>query len=379
MRMSKQSSQRGLTLIELMVGVLIGMLTSVIVFHAFSLNERQKRVTTGTADAQTNGALGLFMLERDLRMAGFGLEAGFLANNCNVTYSYYDNGSGSPGPLPGMSAAAPLVITDGGAGSDQIAVVYYADPADNNFSIPSSIDLESAMPQPSSELKVVSTGGCKEGDLAIITERPERRPGNCMLMQVTHVATSSRQIQHNPGGAGTADKPVYNPHNPYVVANDWPAFAARDVVSCGISKIFQRTYRVSASYQLESQDSSSAAAVSLAPQIVSLQAQYGISDAPISNKVTAWVEPTGTWAAATLTQDLGKRIKAVRVAVVARNSEYEKPEPGQACATTTQAMLDQWSDWAEFASIKTLPDWACYRYKAFETVIPLRNVLWAAF
>ena len=80
-----------------------------------------------------------------------------------------------------------------------------------------------------------------------------------------------------------------------------------------------------------------------------------------------------------LRAEVGKRIKAVRVAVVARNSEYEKPEPGQACATTTQAMLDQWSDWAEFASIKTLPDWACYRYKAFETVIPLRNVLWAAF
>lgn len=371
--MSKQSSQRGLTLIELMVGVLIGMLTTVIVFHAFSLNERQKRVTTGTADAQTNGALGLFMLERDLRMAGFGLEANVLAE-CNVTYSYYDNGSGSPGPLPGMSAVAPLVITDGGAGSDQIAVVYYADPADNNFSIPSYATLIKNMPQPSAELDVSSTDGCIEGGLAIV-----QQAGNCMVMEVTQVQDSSKKVQHNPGGKGAADKPVYNPNNPYLVANDWPAFTKDATIRCGLSKIFQRTYRVNAAYQLESQDSSSAAATSLAPQIVSLQAQYGISDAPISNKVTAWVEPTGTWAAATLTQDLGKRIKAVRVAVVARNSEYEKPEPGQACATTTQAMLDQWSDWAEFASIKTLPDWACYRYKAFETVIPLRNVLWAEF
>ncbi|WP_371323641.1 PilW family protein [Dechloromonas sp. ZY10] len=371
--MSNLSSQRGLTLIELMVGVLIGMLTTVIVFHAFSLNERQKRVTTGTADAQTNGALGLFMLERDLRMAGFGLETDFSAK-CNVTYSYYDNGSGAAGPLPGMSAVAPLVITDGGAGSDQIAVVYYADPADNNFSIPSYTTLRSTMPQPSAELNVSSTDGCKEGALAIV-----QQAGNCMVMEITQVQDSALKIQHNPGGAGTAGDPVYNPNNPYIVANAWPAFAKDAVVRCGFSAPLQRTYRISAAYQLESQDSGSAAAISLAPQIVSLQAQYGISDTAASNKVTAWVDPTGAWAAATLTRALGSRIKAVRVAVVARNSEYEKPEPGQACATTTQAMLDQWSDWAEFASIKTLPDWACYRYKAFETVIPLRNVLWAAF
>jgi len=63
--------------------------------------------------------------------------------------------------------------------------------------------------------------------------------------------------------------------------------------------------------------------------------------------------------------------------VVAQSSEYEKPNPGEACSTTTSDMVDAWSSWADFSSVKTLPDWQCYRYKAFETVIPLRNVIWA--
>lgn len=370
--MSNKGSQQGLSLIEMLIGVLIGMITTVVVFQAFSLNERQKRVTTGAADAQTNGALALFSLERDVRMAGFGLETDFAAK-CNTTYSYFDNGGGAAGPIPGMDAVAPLIITDGGGSSDQIAIVYFADPADSNFSMPSYTTLRSTMPQPSAELNVSNTDGCKENSLAIV-----QQAGNCMVMEVTQVQDSALKVQHNPGGAGTAAKPVYNPKNPYMVDNNWPAFAKDAVVRCGFSRPTQRTYRLNASRALEVADTG-AAALSLAPEIVSLQAQYGISDTANSNKVTAWSDATGAWAAPALTRELGKRIKAARVAVVARSSEYEKPQPGQGCATTTQAMLDAWSDWADFSSVKALPDWQCYRYKAFETVIPLRNMLWAAF
>lgn len=358
----------------MLIGVLIGMITTVVVFQAFSLNERQKRVTTGAADAQTNGALALFSLERDVRMAGFGLETDFAAK-CNTTYSYFDNGGGAAGPIPGMDAVAPLIITDGGGNSDQIAIVYFADPADSSFLMPSYTELsEKLSSPPSSPLSVSRVGGCRskvKNDLAIVQEA-----GNCMVMQITDVDVNTKTIQHVSGSVGTVAAPKYNPDDNYM--KNWPGFNPRASVRCGVYPPLLRTYRVNPSRVLEAMDGNGSA-LPLVPEIVGLQAQYGISGAVKINKVNSWVNPIDTWAAAALTREKAKLIKAVRVAVVARSSEYEKPLPGQGCATTTQAMLDAWSDWADFSSVTALPDWQCYRYKAFETVIPLRNMLWAEF
>ena len=64
---------RGFTLVEIMVGVLIGLIGTVVIFQVFAVSEGQKRTTTGAGDAQQNGVFALFQVERDLRTAGFGL------------------------------------------------------------------------------------------------------------------------------------------------------------------------------------------------------------------------------------------------------------------------------------------------------------------
>src|ERR1035437_2761744 len=56
-----------------MVGMVIGMLGLIIMMQVLSLSEGQKRTTTGGGDAQSNGAIALFGLQRDLRQAGFGV------------------------------------------------------------------------------------------------------------------------------------------------------------------------------------------------------------------------------------------------------------------------------------------------------------------
>lgn len=43
--------------------------------QVFSAAEGQKRSTTGTGDAQSNGAMALYSLQRDIRQAGYGLNA----------------------------------------------------------------------------------------------------------------------------------------------------------------------------------------------------------------------------------------------------------------------------------------------------------------
>ena len=74
-----------------------------------------------------------------------------------------------------------------------------------------------------------------------------------------------------------------------------------------------------------------------------------------------------------------QNIKAIRVAVLARSSQYEKPDSANKCQATTTAMIAKWPSWNGSTIFNTANypvGWDCYRYKVFETLVPLRNVLW---
>jgi type IV pilus assembly protein PilW len=81
-----------------------------------------------------------------------------------------------------------------------------------------------------------------------------------------------------------------------------------------------------------------------------------------------------------------QRIAAVRLAVVARSKNPERPAPGRDCSATTgkpkayvlpapagatAAALD-----VDVAVAGDPVDWHCYRYRVFETVVPFRNASW---
>ena len=72
---------------------------------------------------------------------------------------------------------------------------------------------------------------------------------------------------------------------------------------------------------------------------------------------------------------------AVRIAVVARSVQPEKPSVvGGPCDTTTPATAPTWIDSATVpldlsgkVGLDPADDWKCYRYKKFESAVPLRN------
>lgn len=367
------SPQRGFGLVEIMVGLAIGMIASVVIFQVFSVSERQKRTTSGSADAQTTGAFSLYSIERDAKMAGFGLEANSVGA-CTKIYSYFNNGSGDS-TISQFDSPAAISIKDGaGSAADEIQIIYFSNPSDANFMIPSSTTLAETMPSASAELKVTNVSGCAKDTLAML-----QKDGICTVIELTQVQTTAQlgHLQHNPGGSGSPAAPEYNPSVPYMTAGNWPAYEKGATVRCGLGTPVSRTYRITAG-SLEFQDSNTAPAQTVAANIVALQAQYGVA-ATGTLALNEWVDASGIWAEGTLKRldGNGKRIKALRVALVARSAEYEKPEPGNACSTTTDAMVAGWSSWANLSAVKNLPDWQCYRYKAVETVVPLRNVIWA--
>jgi type IV pilus assembly protein PilW len=157
----------------------------------------------------------------------------------------------------------------------------------------------------------------------------------------------------------------------------------------GMTPVLTRTrFAVNTSAQFTRQINNATPEV-VAENIVSLQAQYGIANAG-QQSISCWVNPTGVntnpasptclagdtadWTMAGLqaTPDNIKRIKAIRVAVVARNNLRQKATNG-VCTTTITAPVS-WLN-GPAVDLSGNPDWRCYRYKVYQTIIPMNNVI----
>lgn len=94
--------QRGFTLVELMVAMIIGLITTVVVGTVMSNSEIQNRMTNSANDALTSGNLALYTLERDISSTG-------------LSFSNYSGTLGcSLSPSMGPSTImAPIIISQG--------------------------------------------------------------------------------------------------------------------------------------------------------------------------------------------------------------------------------------------------------------------------
>jgi type IV pilus assembly protein PilW len=75
-----------------------------------------------------------------------------------------------------------------------------------------------------------------------------------------------------------------------------------------------------------------------------------------------------------------QQVLSIRLAVLARSDHYERPEPaGSPCTATTNTNAPTWVG-GNFPALGDLSNTAnparCYTYRVFETVVPLRNMIW---
>jgi type IV pilus assembly protein PilW len=393
----------GFTLVEVMVGLVIGMLAVIIIMQVFAVSEASKRTTTGGADATTNGAAALYLIEREAKMAGWGLETSLymgrtstttpILPGCETLNTYC---SGDNSCKSADWSLAPLSIQDGAnGGPDTITVRYFADPDNGNFLPATTATVYSNTLDASSvpQLKVSSNFGCKKGSLVLVADPTG---STCTLVQVSDApgtTAGNLTLAHQSGSAATQ---AYN--NP-----DWDAITNKPpIISTGITlatcftpgatgPTSQRSYSVDADKGVLQRSDSAAALTNeaIADGIVDMQAQYGIA-ADGAQTVTAWKDATNAahWdnpapkagTAGNTTNNRLQNIKAVRIALLARSAQYQKPSSGSTCdATNADAGTpgtSGWSTWATFDTTKYPADWQCYRYRAFEVIVPVRNVIW---
>ena len=87
-RRTSLARAQGFSIIELMVGLVIGLLTLLAIYQLFAVSEGRRRTVAAVSQAQSAGALALFAIEREIRSAGLGfasLDTTFLGCKVKAT------------------------------------------------------------------------------------------------------------------------------------------------------------------------------------------------------------------------------------------------------------------------------------------------------
>ncbi len=369
----QSSHQAGFSLVEILVGLVIGLLATLVIMQVFSVFEGQKRTTTGTADAQTNGSIALYTITRQLQSAGFAMLPWGVPNTLDALIDCPASTLTAAAIAAGVSNVSPLspvIITDGGNGSDSITI---RSGTSSTAGVPAAISLFAPNYRVKNALGCPVVAGAAPGAAPTIAVALP----SCSITTVTNSVNNLDALGNIDSATLTLGSNVPLSDNQLFCLGQWNNI----------------TYGVTAN-NLTSNNTP------VVSDIVSIQAQYGIAATgllnppppgiidPNFNQVIQWVDATGaTWAAPSTANR--NRIKAVRIAVIARNGLMEKTNVSRACgsAVTSAAAVCAWPDLPAGGNLLASPapnvdlsgnaNWQQYRYRVFETIIPLRNVMWS--
>ena len=364
---------RGMSLPEILAAVLIGLIGMIVIMQVYATSEERKRTTTGTSDAQINGNIAMFTLESTMRSAGFGMVSASPSDNMlGCTTLAYNSNRATPDFTYLM---APVVITVGAAGApDSITVAYGSSPnvvEGNPFvgSAASGVDIP-----------LKNAAGIQMGDLVVSSETGL----NCSMAEVTgFVPAAINTVMHATAAAysyvnaaGTTISPTatynkgggsgvnYSSSALLYTLGRAPTVVTYRIDPIGRDKLQTRTLMPYVAAQDADGDGTSDA--DIGDGIVQLKALYG-KDTDGDAVVDTWnnITPTGPTAPA-----LWMQVRAIRVALLARSGKFEKT------AVTPAAPA-----WTGGAFTMTNPadgtDWRFYRYRVYETIVPLRNMIWS--
>ncbi len=373
---SRSVRQRGFSMVEMLVGLVIGLIASGAIIMTFSTYEAQKRSTVAGSEAQENGLVAMAQIEQDIHNAGAGL-ADASSFECDKAHTYtYSLLAG--GSIPNFSFA-PLIITAGAttATSDSIQI----NTGDFLGGMPAyTTKAMLPSPLPITSLDVTRVDGFAAGDLIIVAGPDSTGTSSCTVMQVTTVVPATQQLQF---------LPILSNYNPTILTSlGWPRYPTGTTRVLNPKAIVSKSYMVSGgNLQLVLSTigtTPSVATYSLAHNVVFMKAQYGIAPSG-SQSVVTWVDATGIWTPTALAASPTnrKRIKAVRFVVVSRSDKQEASNVTTPCTNVSLQVNNGPCAWRDSAAnpapvidLSANPSWQLFRYKVYQTIVPMRNVMW---
>ncbi len=352
-RRRQAPSQNGFSLIEIMVGIVIGLIAVLVIYQVFAATEGIKRNTTSVGDAQQNGLFSSFML---------GIE---LANSGNALANAAEKLGTCP---PGASSALtwrpiPVLINDGGAPDtpDSFIVTYSTS---NVVIAPAPFKVNNSVPA-NAPYPVQSPTGFKVNDLIVAISGG----GACGASRVTGVTAPDVNgvvtIAHTSPGIGpdfTSDS---------VLFNMGPAATAQKVRYDINADVLRSTALLNG----DGVPVDPLIPNPLASNVVNMKLQYGI--VPAGGGPLQWkTADTFPWRPVDLLSGLPnnvlvpqlKTLKAVRIGMIFRGEQWDRDAPDKTITMFDGAFTQTFARSGSPAGN--------YRYRFYETVIPIRNELW---
>lgn len=328
-------AQLGMSLIEILVGLVIGMVGMLVIFQTMVIWGGRTATTVSGLDVRTSGALGMFDLERDLKQAGGGIGVTNTANRklgkaCDLT------------PTGGTrNLLVAVVITQGAP--DTIRLLYgTADYSSNADFKPD------ATPGGAGKFESDQGLGFKKDDWVILANTT-----TCEIARIKNKAAAAVANENTLNHIEFVATPGVSAGNMLNLGGD-PQWVSWGVSAGGLTRTtwdFVTKAEVSVPGQI-------------ADGVIDLQAEYGLVIPPAT---------TITWSDGPLNADAYGNLRAVRVAMLVRSKQYEKSD-------TWTAPNPKWGDGFDFTMTDPADGtaWQRYRYEVFERVIPLRNLIWGA-
>ena len=402
--------QAGLSMVELMIAMVIALIGTIIMFQVFEVSEGIKRSTTTGGDAQQNGVIGLYVMENDLRQAGMGF------NDTSLTGCTIQVNDTTRSPAAYTLRLVPVQITSGGNAStpDRLTVFYGSQQiVGNATTLSKTLTLS---PVPDVTFQVQNAFGTRVGDIVVLMEPATTK--DCTLQEVTSVNMNTNvlgraaapylldwstgqsktarfnQATASPatyGASGSNATRVFNLGNLYDSAGNY-AYNGPTMPVYNTYAVSTTTLTVASAFNT----TGPAAPAAVADNIVHMRALYGLddgtNDATVPYQVGAAAAGDGKidrFVDAPKFATLGSpwsSVIAVRLVLVARSAQPEigSGGPGTACDTTTAYPTWSAQNWPAVSPALSMisldlsadGNWKCYRYKTFETTVPLRNWIW---
>ncbi len=350
--MNYSARNRGFSLIEILVGLAIGIIGMIVMVQMFAVTEAGKRTSGGNDDAQTTGAIAMYSLERDIRQSGYGV-TNIRLIGCNIT-------------LPTgvvLNGFAPVTINHasvpaGDANTDTLVTIS----GSNNGAQEGDVIVTQPLATYPKTYTVQTITSHAVGDqiIAEVNTTGPATPCNLRMEPITAITAGTSNMNVATGLAAANNGIIFNMGaSPRIYA-----YAIRN------TKLTQCDFMVS--------DCTSAAKISdplvwqpIASNIVTLRAQYGRDSTPAAmDAVVDVFDQTTPAYNATTTACYFSRIFSLRLALVARNQNPEKTDGGVTTVAPTWL-----GSTANPISLEDEDEWKQYRYKVFQTVVPLRNVI----
>jgi type IV pilus assembly protein PilW len=404
--MRRGHRQSGFSLLELMVATVIGLVASLAVFQTVSVSEERRRSTASGSEGLQDGVFGLASLERAVMNAGYNLmvisDTAYTSPVRLVTpgVGYILSGTNPPRPEFNVGCsftvagntyrAAGVVATDGGGALASDTLILFSG---SSSLVPLPAVAETgALAMGSNTVRLRSTYGFTVGDWVLVYEQNgavnagTTRPSACTLAQVQALPNA----------------PAISPADITLSVPTAAMYVEPVVINLGRTPALEE-YRVDANARLQVRNLiTGAPAQVVADNVLSLQVQLGI-DVGNDDVIDEWINPpaaAATWLnppnplpanqitalpVAAAPRGL-HQIKAVRLGLLMRSPQFERPDSSGNCTTTPAGPYETLPAVAGVAAsgLAAIPssgaytlagDQRCFRYNTVSAVVGVRNAI----